>query len=291
MLTWRLWQALRMPPTKNPLFRRMQIPKRASWLDRFWNALGGLLLVLFFLQPPIFVVTVILIPLIYPVVSSTSYGILWAIRTSAMVSIRRQEGSYDLIRIAPGGAWQAFWGVCAGCVHRNGDLDRLEVYTRRILTMLLTLAIFTFIAGLLLPTERLQSELITTSLVLFTVIGMTMLEFVQSPILSTLIGMTCAVYSRTTTDTRIGAFIGYLTVQILTYLTSAVLLTSFIIPTIELADMSQVTGVLFGCLWLVTYFIAFREIMLFALWRLISRRLNTDVTEMRYLLVDHWIIS
>jgi len=286
MYTWRLFRALRTPPINNPLYLQMQGTVKSSWLDRLWNVFMGLLILLLFVKPPLFIIILLMIPIVYPLVSSTCYGVLFSLRTSSMIFTRRQQGSYDLIRLTPGGAWQAFWGVCAGSVHRNGDLDRLTHYLRRIITVLLTMGLFTMIASLILPTEDLKIEFLSMAIVLFTVIGLMMLEFSQSSVLSTLIGMTFAIYGRTTVDARIGSLVGFLTIQLTTYMTAGVLALSFLYPRLMGADISPILMVLVGCASVLVYVAALREAMMVVLWRLISRGLNAagdDMNELLYL--------
>ncbi|GEM_PF-3505043 len=284
MYTWFLFRALRTPPQKNPLFLQMQHVVQPSWLDRMWNILMGLLLVLLFVKPPLFVVILLMIPIAYPVLSSTYYGVLFSLRTSSMIFTRRQEGSYDLIRLTPGGAWQAFWGVCAGSVHRNGDLDRLQHYLKRILTILMTMGVFIGFASLILPTVELKNEFLVMDIVVFTVIGLMLLEFSQSSVMSTLMGMTFAIYGRTIVDSRIGALVGFLVIQLTTYLTATVLAVSGLYPRLLITDIPAALAMLVGCLSVVLYVAILREIIIACLWRLISRRLNTAQHDMRQLI-------
>jgi len=284
MYTWFLFRALQSPPIKNPLFLHMQEGVRPSWLDRIWNTLMGSLLFMLFLKPPLFVIILLSIPVAYPVVSSTCYGVLFSMRTSSMIFTRRQQGSYDLIRLTPGGAWQAFWGVCAGSVHRNGDLDRLQLYLRRILTILFTTGVFLIFGSLVLPTPDLKVEFLTMAIVVFTVIGLMILELSQSLVLSTLIGMTFAIYGRTTVDSRIGALVGFLAIQLTTYLTTAVLVLSFLYPRLRFVDVSPVIAMFVGCLALLVYVWLLRETIMIVLWRLISHGLNTARHDMRQLM-------
>lgn len=286
MITWRLWQALRTPPINNPLFRQMQIQKTVSWLDRFWNLFGTGLLILFFVHPTIFVLIVLAIPLLYPLVSSTLYGILWALRTTSVVYRRRQQGSYDLIRIAPGGAWQAFWGVCAGSVHRNGDLDRLYMYLSRILTMLFGIGIIVTLASIVLPEERIRIEAFNVAVVVYTLIALALIEYTQTSIISTLIGVSSAIHAKSTVDARAGALFGFLMLQFLSYLSTCVFVVSFLIPLMLRLTLNYGLETLFICSAMLLYVISIRELTAYSLWRLISRRLNTDSAEMARLLVS-----
>lgn len=284
MYTWFLFRALQTPPAKNPLFLQMQQVARASWLDRLWNIFMGLLLLFLFVKPPLFVILLLMIPIVYPILSSTCYGVLFSLRTSSMIFTRRQEGSYDLIRLTPGGAWQAFWGVCAGSVHRNGDLDRLQHYLRRILTILLTMGVFMGLATLILPTDELKTEFLVMDIVVFTVVGLMVLEFSQSSVISTLIGMTFAIYGRTTVDSRIGSLVGFLTIQLTTYLTVGVLALSGLYPRLLVADLPPTIAMFAGCGIILLYVATLREVIIAVLWRLISRRLNTARHDMRQLI-------
>ncbi len=284
MYTWLFWRALQAPPITNPLFVQVRGIDRPSWLDRAWNLFMGLMLVMLFVKPPIFVIAILLIPIAYPILSSTCYGVIFALRTSSMIFTRRQQGSYDLIRLTPGGAWQAFWGVCAGSVHHNGDLDRLYHYLKRIITILLTMGVFMLIASLVLPTERLKIEFATMGIAVFTVIALMYLELSQLSIISILIGMLFAISARTTVDSRIGALVGFLTVQLTIYLTSAVLILSLLYPRLTTIDISPVIAMLIACTVVLAYISIVRELVMLILWRLISRGLNTAQDDMRYLL-------
>lgn len=292
MYTWLLWRALQSPPTKNPLYRQMQLAQHPSWLDRFWNGLMALLVLLLFVKPPVFILMILSIPILYPILSSTCYGVLFSLRTATMIFARRQQGSYDLIRIAPDGAWRSFWAVCAGSVHRNGDLDRLYHYLNRILTMLLTLGIVLVVASVVVPTERLQAEFWGMVIVLFTIMSLTVLELTQSSVLATLVGMVFAIVARTAVDSRLGALIGFLTIQLTTYLTASVLVISILYPRFVAAEMSSAIAMGIGCGTLVAYVALLRELLIFTLWRLISRQLNTAQDEMRQtMLRNQWIRS
>lgn len=285
MYTWFLWKALQAPPRKNPLFEQMQGVRRASWLDRVWNLFMGLMLVMLFIKPPIFVISILLIPVIYPILSSTLYGVLFSLRTSSTVFTKRQQGSYDLIRLTPGGAWQAFWGVCAGSVHHNGDLDRLYHYLKRIMTILLTMGTFMLAASLILPTIELKNEFATMGVVMFSSIALMYLELSQLSIISILMGLLFAIYAKNTVDSRIGALFGFLAVQLSIYLTAAVLAISVLYPRLTGVDSPSVVNMLVACITLVVYIFMFREIVMLILWRLISRGLNTARDDMRKLMI------
>jgi len=290
MVTWLLWRALQSPPTKNPLYQKMQSADRSSWLDRFWNGLIGLLLILLFLKPPLFAIILLSVPIMYPMLSSTCYGVLFSLRTSTMIFARRQQGSYDLIRISPNGAWTSFWAICAGSVHHNGDLNRLNHYIKRIMTMLVTLCAVLLLASPVVPTERLQAEFMAMVIVLFTVISLMVLELTQSSVLGTLIGMVFAIVARNTVDSRLGSLVGFLSIQLTTYLTSIVLVLSFLYPTFDNADVSPALAMLLGCLTLILYIAILREVMMVILWRLIARRLNTAQDEMRQIMMgNRWV--
>lgn len=286
MYTWLLWRALQSPPTKNPLFLQMQTIVKPSWLDRFWDGLNVALVLLLFIKPPIFALIILSIPIVYPMLSSTLYGVLFSMRTSTMIFARRQQGSYDLIRISPVGAWASFWAVCAGSVHRNDDLKRLNRYLKRILTILLGLGLMLLFASPILPTEHLRTEFITMAMVVFTVQALMILELTQSSVLSSLMGMMFAITAHTTVDSRIGALVGFLMIQLTTYLTSLVLLSSFLYPRLVIADTSSAIATFVGCIALMGYVAILRELIISILWRLISRQLNTSRDEMRRLIHD-----
>lgn len=292
MYTWLFWRALQTPPIYNPLYRQMQIEQQSSWLDRFWNALIGLLLLLLFTQPPLFVIALLFIPIVYPILSSTCYGVLFSLRTATVVFARRQQGSYDLIRIAPGGAWTSFWAVCAGSVHRNGDLDRLQRYLKKLITMLFAIGLILLFGSVVVPTEDLKIEFVTMLIIVITMITLMYLELTQSLMLSTFMGMVFAIHARTTVDSRIGALVGFLAMQLTTYLTSAVLVLNLIYPNIEAMTISPIVAMFIGCAMLMAYIFLLRETFAFMLWRLIARQLNMPREEMRQvMLYNNWIGS
>src|SRR5689334_9642805 len=123
MTTWRLWHALRSPPSEHPIFQRMVSP---YYDDIRWVLVAQNVLI----QGQIWFWSLIFVfdtrALILMILSGTLYGMIWSIIVSGTIAIEREYRMYDLLCLSPSGTLGISWAICMGCLHRNRTFEHVN---------------------------------------------------------------------------------------------------------------------------------------------------------------------
>lgn len=289
MITRKLWYALNHPPSRHPLFRRTVILPPAS-RRRFVSAATLLIEVvlgvafnaptLLFLLMPFFLLII-----------GIAYGIDCALRISTTIAKEHEERTFDILSLAPAGVWGTNWVLTTSSLYRNRDFDRLFTIIRTALaTGLVLTCIVALIAAMSLspsrPTWQPQATdgdgilRVTADFVaMVALLAALYVEYVQSTVLGTLVGLVIPTYAQNRLDASLWSFGVFLLLQVMTY-TAAWLIGFDLLP--ELYTRLQITG------WYATFtlpvlrvavFYLLREGIIAALWRALVGRLNLHVSE------------
>ncbi len=296
MITWKLWYALNHPPATHPIFwRTLQHYQhnnpynmnRAAlgWLDK----LAILYLIVFIglmfianqaapgMQSALLSLLIVLlaIPIILPVAlvlrstifSGSYYGLLWAGYINDLIVHERQNNTYDLLWLFPGGILAPIWAMCMGCLYSNYRFNQLEALH----TYKLRFIAYTALIGLLLRLTSQPQDPFTFILIYairtFALVLVVHIEFVQSLIIALLLGILAPLYSQQQIDARLWTISGFLFIQLNIYAVT-VLIGLFLLPifTSQLAlseDASSVIHILLS----LTVFYLMRELVIAVLWR------------------------
>lgn len=290
MMTWRLWRALQNPLFSHPFY--WQIARRplldSKRLQRglvvgVLAAVIGVVFCRFQIFPLMFGVLsygMLLMPLVFVAVlmSANWYGIRWAVDISRIISRERERGLYDLVSLSPGGALAASWAVCSRCLHANRSLSKLRSQLLLALVVVSPVPMSVWFTIVVSPNEL--PEKIVASVSLLALLAAFYLDYVQSAVVSSLVGMLSATQTRHRFDALSWALMGFLLIQAATYVI-VLLGIGVILPTLYAllkvegwgADLSFPIGAL-----LLLYGV--REGIITWLWRAMMERLNTDLTEL-----------
>jgi hypothetical protein len=275
MITWRLWQALKYPPSAHPIFQRMVSPyyDDVSWVLVAQNVL---------IQGQIWFWSLIFVldtrALIFMMLSGTFYGLIWSIIVSGTIAIEREYRMYDLLCLSPSGTLGISWAICTGCLHRNRTFEHVnsqEAWSIRIILFIPLVISANIILG-----RMLSSPGTITILWLAAFMVVFYLDHIQSIIFGSLFGLLAPHYAPNRFDSRLWACGGFLLVQGSTYL-ALLLMSGFILPALyRIADITGWYAEISLPILSVGVFYILREVMIRRLWRILTRQLNAAQTEL-----------
>jgi hypothetical protein len=289
MTTWRLWRALRNPPALHPIFQRtVLLPHKTvnSRPGQHITSWAGLVVkVVLGLGEYNPLVLLILMPLILMFIGIT-YGMDCAIRVGNLIAREHERDTFNLLSLSPSGALGTSWAMCTSSLHRNRDFDRLYEIVRGTLMVagigIFTLAVLVMAVNSDTFTRFPQPALPTFAhgAVLLMVMAAVYIEYVQSTVLGSLIGMVVPTYTQNRLDTSIYTFGIFALLQVSTYLLTY-MVGFIVLPPIweRLAiDRNYLEIGLTGARLFI--FFAVREIILTILWRRLVERLNAYPSEL-----------
>jgi len=275
MTTWRLWQALKSPPSKHPIFQRMVSP---YYDDISWALVAQNVLI----QGQIWFWSLIFVldtrALILMMFSGTFYGLIWSAIVSGTIAIEREYRMYDLLCLSPSGTLGISWAICTGCLHRNQTFEHVnsqEAWSIRIILFIPLVISANVIFG-----RAFSNPVSLTIIWLAAFLIVFYLDHVQSIILGSLLGVLAPHYVPNRFDSRLWACVGFLFIQLTTYfvlfLTGAVIL-----PTLyRVFAVSGWYADLSLPILSVAVFYLLREGILLQLWRRLTQQLNAAPTEL-----------
>ncbi len=233
-----LWRALINTPQTSPIFRRafmlsrrymqvMDVPELPpinlwegfqKFLTRIISILGGVgfLIGVACLLPFVALLTV---------TSAFVYGIRCAVQTSGNIANERERKTYDLLCVLPQGQFGINWSVCATHIRRYENFETFRQIFRG-LTYLLIIGVVLLIAIILMNLGDTPSStrnydgvysviqngthLIAISIGLY-------LNFMQSVVVGSLIGIIVPTYTENRLDAQMYSVMGFMTIQVFVY--------------------------------------------------------------------------
>ena len=271
----------------------MSLPLRAALAVGF--ALAAYISLRYFAQ--LIFIVLFFIPIgiagLYMALNGTLAGLFWAIRVSGTIARERERGTFELISTSPYGAFSASWAICTGCQYYDQTFNGLGA--QRVWFSRLFFLTLLFISGLLsLPEAHgigvpnntsanfLESLLSVIELVL--ILGLAFhIDDIHSTVIGSLVGLIVPLFARNRLDARIGAFVGFLVLQITAYL--FVWGIGFMaIPQLnaDLAITGTAAALALPCEQLLVFFVV-REVIARLLWSVNSLLLDGDVSDLRLL--------
>jgi hypothetical protein len=285
MTTWKIWRALHNPPSLHPVFQRTVLRPPALLSQRSFGWAGlvvNLVLGLGQYSPTILLV---LMPFIL-IFTGITYGLDCAIRVGSTIAKERENDTFNLLSLSPSGALGASWAICTSALYRNRDFDRLHNVVRgSIIIMMITITIIALLT-LALRSDNFSRVADPSFITIIHLIDLTAvvvaiyIEYIQSAILGTLIGMFVPTYTQNRVDTSVYAMGGFLLLQITTYFLAYFF--GFVILS-DLYDWLKLHGdyseISLSILRLGAFFVI-REVMITTLWRALVERLNAQPSEL-----------
>ncbi len=299
MLTWRLWRALRYPPV-SPLLRmrKTRMLRQPVWPLRRNPGLRGILFKLLllllallllarygvaglflgaFALPGAIVLTFLGLPLLLPL-ASIFLGSYWAADISRNIRRERVTHTWELLCAAPTGTPGASHAIASRCLLRGGVFSTVQVLQQIALGLCLAgLLLMASIFVLMLFRGAAQEELLPalrTMLDLVALVAALWLHWQQTVVLAALTGLLLA-----------GDDGGAETPWFATLLFPALQVGSWTLFAMQLYVLEPLTAridpeawlawVLLPLVWLLLFLLP-REGLVYALWRLVGQRLQTD---------------
>jgi hypothetical protein len=225
------------------------------------------------------------------VIVGVLYGIDCALRISTTIAKEHEDRTFDLLSLAPTGTWGTNWALATSSLYRNRDFDRLFSIVRAALaTGLVLTCIVAMIAVMSLsptrPTRLPQPDsmdmLIRVAadfLAVLALIAAIYVEYVQSTILGSLVGLFVPTYARNRLDASLWSFGVFLLLQVSTY-TLAWIIGFNLLPGVY--ERLHING------WYVSFtlpvlrvaaFFLLREVIILMIWRALVQRLNVPVSD------------
>jgi hypothetical protein len=206
---------------------------------------------------------------------SAFYGLRWAVQISMATARQREIGLYDLTALTPAGALGASWAICVAGLHKGRAFKEIETpgsWVMRVgFLLLVLLAAQTPVPvgdGLLVALVAIF-QMIALCAVLY-------LDHIGALTLACLIGMLAPTYTRARMDAGAAAFLGFLLIQVSTYVFIA-LLAWVMLPWLCVVagwpDWACAIGIPVVCL---VVYAGVRAVIQAALWRMLLTRLNAS---------------
>lgn len=284
MLTWTLWNAMKHPPVDSPIFRRAA--QRVQTFGRRAGITLVIALVVFYavlllsahLLPALkqlFFVISLAIPagLFLLIYGSIAYGTLWTSAVSVEIASERESGAFDLLCLSPPGPLGAAWALGTGCLNRDQALQRIAdfqpVGSWRGPLLVGVLIIFVVLSS----PER--EERTVQILYLIALLPLFYFDYVQSAVMSILVGMSIPTIAPTRLDARLWASGAFLFLKISIYLLFAGAMLALPRLFDALAGSEWYVQALLPPLYVALFYL-FHEIIIDILWWLLARRLNAE---------------
>lgn len=282
MIVRRVWRALSDPPGVHPLFQRIvllppSVPRHSFTLA---NTIVNLVLGVGYHLPTMLF---LLMPLIL-LILGVAYGLDCALRVSTAVARAREDNTYNLLSLTPGGAIGASWALTTSALYRNRDFSRLQETVRGTLLAGLVLTPIIAMVSVILAKD-INGHLLTAldvlvnSLNMLTLLGILYLEYVGSTVQGVLVGMLTPTYVSNRLDANLYALLTFLLLQVTVY-TAFALLGFTLLPRLldSLLAGDELAGVLVSPLRVIVFY-GVREVLAAGLWRVLTRQLNTSLRE------------
>jgi len=285
--TWQFWQALNNPPSNHPLFLRIKMRENAPRTKTFATAVVGVVLfevstLLLGLTSPLLQTVALVFSLILPlmllamVFNSTVYAVRWTASVGGTIAREREMRRYDLLCLLPSGPVGACMTICAGCLDRDSafkSIPRFEKFPIRREQLIFIVIIATLVLVTLISEERVTEILLFFVCLIAAMLGF-YVDYVQSAVFASLIGMLTSIYVHSQNDARLLGVLAFLLLQASTYLFTAlvgVVIAPMILDWHQIPEWVASFSLPF--LWLATFY-GVREGMIVGLLRLVTHRLK-----------------
>jgi hypothetical protein len=269
MLSYRLWQALRRPPTRNPLFRRAysRVEEAAPWYVGCVQWAGIL----------------IFLPII--ALAGLIYGLGWSVGIANLLGRERENRTFDLLALTPPGPLGMSWAAATGYLYHHRTFSNVNG-KGNILARTIAMAVVLGGMGLLFDVTTFDVLPSFGALVLIwiTLFIAMLIDHVQSIVVTMLVGIIAADAAKSRLSAQLYAFALYSGVQVLTYVVTLAVGLAFLPPLLERLGVNGVFGYLLLMLLRLALFAGTRELLVWLMWRRADAALSPDPYEQRILL-------
>jgi hypothetical protein len=285
MTTWKIWRALHNPPALHPVFQRTVLLPPATLKRRPMGWAGVVVNLVLSLGQYSPTVLLLLMPFVL-LITGIVYGIDCAIRVGSAIAQEHENDTFNLLSLSPGGGLGASWAMCTSSLYRNRDFERLHEVIRGTIIVGSIIIVIGALTTLFLQSEkfsRMSMPALPTLIHLVNLITILIaiyVEYVQSAVMGSVVGMFVPTFTLSRLDTSVYTFGGFLFLQIATYFL-AYLIGFVILPNLyeRLTIIGDFTQMSLSILRLTVFFLI-REAMITGLWRGLTQRLNASSSEL-----------
>lgn len=207
----------------------------------------------------------------------TLHGVDWALAISDTVAQARANNMLDLLSTTPRGAIGAVWSLALSQLHRASSFFTRYDRRRRIFLSLgtLLLVLIFVLGGTVLNTAFADLDpLLVGVLSSFALLVAVYMDYIQSIVVSLLVGMIVPSFSQQRFDAQVFGLSGFLVAQFGTYLVTF-LVCFLILPTIgRMFGFDNTSLELILLLPRLLVFFLIREALIVLLWRGLAVRYN-----------------
>lgn len=309
MITWRLWSALRNPPSSDPLFQRIATLEYHFNIEFPKHRLSGKLalllilpligvmlaiypqtaLFLFLLMPMSIALLVFAVP-VFLLFGTSIVGMFWAVVVCNALVREREARRYDLLCMTPDGEVGATWSICAACLHRGSFFELMDAGLRALmlvfsvmLTLLTLLAIGIGLNNSRTPDHDLMVSL-RTLVEAITLVLVYFLHHQQSVVLSGLVGAVSAIYLRSRLEAQLIVPVLFLGLQIGSYFLGLLVAVDGMSQLYSRLFIPDSLAVLTLPLAMMATFFLLREAIIFGCWALLRQHLQAHTSEYDFVL-------
>ena len=275
--SWTLWRHLIFPST-HPLFKRtlrmpaanLLVTSHMGWLAPLIGTLAccGMWSLLIGVRSAV-PVSLLMVMLL----ASTVYVSLWTIDTSVTIAHEREQGTYDLLCLAPSGALGVHWAICAASLHRKETFVWIDLLRKIVAGVLL----FTFVVIVITAASREKVvDLAVLMALLLDMVSLAVasyLDHVQATVLGSLVGMSVPLFTRSTAAARIWAVLAFVGLQL-----GVILATLASVALVAPALPAAISPLTFGLL----AFFLIRESAVIVLWHSLAQSLSANPTRIDF---------
>jgi hypothetical protein len=299
IFTWKLWRTLREPPLiSHALYRRVvttpALPVQVQFDGRWLWVLGLLglgylitqhglisLMLVVFIVPAGGVLLFLMMPVLLPPFTAFVGG-FWAASISSSLVREHHTHTYELLCMAPGGTLGANWAIASGCMHR-GDVFGALRYGMYVAMMIggMFLGLLILVAVFMALRESPGETLIVagrTVVDLAVILGLFYAHYIQSVVLSALIGVCAPALFHQRGDTPWFAFGMFTAIQLGTYAAFA-LAHALLQPILNHIPPDNWAAYVGAPVIYLLLFVLLREAIILGLWEFVSARLSNSLRE------------
>lgn len=306
LFSLRFWRALQRPPVYHSLFRRAA----EQYFDRpssppFWEnwsknqkvlstgIITLLAIISIFTVPQLLTFVIFVIPAIgtiaYVLLHGTLTGLQQCLRVSGIIARARERGMFDLLALAPLGAFGITWTLCTGSIYYDSPAGGSASAQRVWISRILFLAVFLLIALMTIASPRngtgSASEALVIILMTVGLVGFGFfLDDLLSSVVGVLVGLIVPLVTGSALNARAIATGIFLLLQIIAYLLTW-LIGFIILPELVLIlPLSPFIGQVTLRLCQIGVLFLSRDLMARALWHIFRRLMEDQVLDTRQLL-------
>jgi hypothetical protein len=212
-------------------------------------------------------------------------------RVSTTIAKEHEDRTFDLLSLAPTGIWGTNWALATSSLYRNRDFDRLFSIIRAALaTALVLTCIVALIAVMSLSPTRptrlpqpgstdILMRVAADFLGVVALIAAIYVEYVQSTVLGSVVGLFIPTYAHNRLDASLWSFGAFLLLQVTTYALAWLIGFSLLPGAYERLQINGWYASFSLPVVRVAVFFLLREAIIATLWRGLVQRLNVQVSE------------